>query len=793
MSRWDSLIQSAAQKYNVDPALIASIVKTESSGNPNAYNSEYGASGLGQQIPATAKALGIDPKDPAQSIEGVAKLLDENLRRYGNPEQAVLAYHGGTDQANWGPKTQDYLRKVSNNYGAPEVAKQNSAPDTDFEAAFGPRPGAQPAAAADEFEAAFGPRPEASMPVAAAPAQVAPATSAEPAQPPAGPIDLAWQGLQKLGETGISNVNAAGRGLSDVLDAPSEWLAAGAEKTGLTGLLGKAGINMPTADQQMQINAQSRADYEARNPDGGVQQLASRLTGNVAGVMAPIAGLEAGAVQAGRAISNSFGNPQALSGIGAFLRGQGGNLASRMSYGATQGAAAGALLSGGQPDTSLGESVGLGAVLGGAVPAAGAGIKSIANAARSVIDPFTSAGQTRIAQNTIDRIAGRGPTAADTTSYVEGSTPTLAQATQNPGAAGLERYVQNVDPIPLTAIKDANNLARMAHIEKIAGTPQTLADAVAARESAAIPKLQQSLAGAGPADTKPVITEIEKILASPSGQRDSVSSALAKVKSKIDLGDKGLQSDVNQLYGVRKSINDQLETVAGRDNSSAAQASKELIQVRDSIDSAIEKAAPGFSDYLKTYADLSKPINAQAFLQKAVLTEQTGSGPTLAKVNNLINQVNKMRKAPGANDAKSLSQDQIDGLYALKKDLVREAGSAKGLPINSATAQNLATDNMMRSMLPGPLGMLPLGPESIGGALGYVLGGPVGGGLGVGAGNAVRQAMASQNPAIQAKLIDLLTNPNTVIGAKNPGATNLLLQRLGAGGATSVSTQRGQQ
>ena len=31
------------------------------------------------------------------------------------------------------------------------------------------------------------------------------------------------------------------RGVSDVLDAPSEWLAAGAEKSGLTGLLARAG------------------------------------------------------------------------------------------------------------------------------------------------------------------------------------------------------------------------------------------------------------------------------------------------------------------------------------------------------------------------------------------------------------------------------------------------------------------------------------------------------------------------------------------------------------------------
>src|SRR6185295_1197790 len=426
MKQWDSLIQSAGQKYNVDPKLIAALVQTESGGDPGAYNAEFGATGLGQQIPATAKALGIDPKDPAQSIEGVAKLLNENLNRYGSPEQAVLAYHGGTDQANWGPKTQDYLRKVSANYGAPQVARASAVPDDEFEAAFGARPvpvGATPApVAVDEFEAAFGPRPTAAPVTAAAPATPAQA----PVQPPAEPGVLAAIGSvipdylkspEAYGAQSIRNINAMGRGISDVLDAPSEWLAAGAEKSGLTGLLGRAGINMPTAEQQTAINAQSRADYAARNLDGGLQEMAGRTLGNVLGVGGPLAAGEAALVKGGQALSSAVGAQPALQAAGNFLRGQGG-LASRVTHGVAQGGAAGALLSGGQPDTTFGESVGLGALLGGAVPVAATTIKGGINAGRSLIDPFTEAGQTRIAQNTLERMAGKGNTTPDLTTYV---------------------------------------------------------------------------------------------------------------------------------------------------------------------------------------------------------------------------------------------------------------------------------------------------------------------------------------------------------------------------------------
>ncbi|WP_242176572.1 transglycosylase SLT domain-containing protein [Pseudomonas sp. MONT-RG-20F-20-E-7-02] len=786
MSQWDALIQSAAQKYNVDPKLIASIVQTESSGNPKAYNAEYGASGLGQQIPATAKALGIDPKDPAQSIEGVAKLLDENLSRYGNPEQAILAYHGGTNQAAWGPKTQDYLRKVSSNYGAPQVAKPA---ENDFAAQDFSAPVAGASTAADNFAAQdfAAPAVQAQAPQVAQQVPAPGAAAAAPQPQSQGLGSMAMDGLAKLGEIGVNNVNAAGRGISDALDAPAEWLASGAEKSGLTGLLSKAGVNMPTYDQQVALNAQSRADYAARN-GGGIQQTAGRTLGNILGVGGPIAAGEAALVKGGTSLAKAAGNPAALEAVGGFLRGQGG-LASRSVYGAGQGAAAGALLSGGQPDTTLAESAGLGAVLGGAVPIAASAIKGGINAGRALIDPFTEAGQTRIAQNTLERLAGKGNTTPDLTAYVPGSTPTLAQATNNTRIAGMERAAMNKDPEALTALRDTNNAARMAHLESISGTPTTLADAIAAREAAALPMMQASLQNARPANTNPVIKQIDDILGSPAGQRDAVVNALGKVRSKLDLGANGAQSDVAQLYGVRKSINDQLETVAGRDNSASQQASRELIQVRDSLDKAMEKAAPGFAAYRQTYADMSKPINAQTFLQNAKLTDQTGQAPTLAKVNNLLDQIKKQRAAPGANDAKAISDQQLEGLKALQMDLRRQANSNKGMPPNSATVQNLAMANMMQSFLPGALGRIPLGPEAVGGGLGYALAGPVGSGVGAAAGNALRQSMAAQNSQIEARLIDLLTDPTTKLARSQSGATNGLLQRLMAPASVSGASQ----
>lgn len=859
MKQWESLIAQAGQKYNVDPQLISALVMTESSGNPKAYNSSTGATGLGQQIPATAKSLGIDPTDPAQSIEGAAKLLDENLRRYGNAEQAILAYHGGTDQSNWGPKTQDYLRKVSANYGGQPMAANTPPADQALNEAFAARfgfvPGqkqtaAQAAPDYEAFQSRFGFVPGESAP--APPAQAV--AQAQPSQtPPAqsggfsvGDIPgMAWQGLQNLGETGLGNVNAAGRGISDVLDAPAEWLAAGAEKSGLTGLLGRAGINMPTAAEQTAINAASRADYDARS-DGGIQQGASRLVGNLAGVIAPTLGAEAALVQGGRALSGALGNPQSLAAAGQFLTGQGG-IASRIGYNAMQGAAGGALLSGGQPDTSTAESAGLGALLGGAVPIAGSAARYLGGAAKSAAAPFTAAGREQIAAKTIQgeaakdplnmaqvavkpapsptgdaaadaiaqashrvsaedaiaRAAAGGRIATNFNEMIPGSKPTLAQATGNAGVAALERAAMSRSPNAFAERQLANYSARNAYMTEIKGTPETLSAAVAHREAEALPFLREALANARPANANPVMDEIATILNGRAGQRDEVVKALGKVKDKLNLGEgKGIQTNVEQLYGVRQSINDQLATVAGRDNSASQLASKELIQVREKLDDAIQEAAPGFKEFLGKYSELSRPVDAQKYLQNLDLTDQTSQRITLNKVKSAVSKIEKLRKAPGANEAKSISEEQLGMLKNLQSDLQREANSSRGMAIGSNTFQNFATNQLIDAMMPGKLGAVaPVTPGAVGGALGFALGGNVG--MGIGAiggqqlGGIAGRAMNAQGPEIEARLIDYLLNPRGADvlvprSASNTPALDALLRRSAPAAPASVATPSGQ-
>ena len=124
VSNYDDLFAQAEKRYNVDAALLKAVAYVESRGNANAV-SPQGAQGLMQLMPSTAKSLGVaNPFDPAQNINGAAKLLRENLdATKGDVTSALMMYHGGTDRSQWGSKTQAYPDLVSQAKAILDVAK----------------------------------------------------------------------------------------------------------------------------------------------------------------------------------------------------------------------------------------------------------------------------------------------------------------------------------------------------------------------------------------------------------------------------------------------------------------------------------------------------------------------------------------------------------------------------------------------------------------------------------------------------------------------------------------------
>lgn len=118
-SAYDPLIEQAAARYGLDPAILHGLIQQESDFNPSAQSSA-GAAGLTQLMPGTASSLGVaNPLDPTESIEGGARYLSQLMSQFGgNTTDALAAYNAGPGAVSqYGgvppyPETQSYVTKV---------------------------------------------------------------------------------------------------------------------------------------------------------------------------------------------------------------------------------------------------------------------------------------------------------------------------------------------------------------------------------------------------------------------------------------------------------------------------------------------------------------------------------------------------------------------------------------------------------------------------------------------------------------------------------------------------------
>jgi hypothetical protein len=117
------IIHAKAQKYDVDPVLVAAVVETESSFRSNA-RSQVGAKGLMQLMPRTGRWMGArNLYNAEQNVDAGAKYLKYlNARFDGNLTKTIAAYNAGEGNVrryNGVPpfrETRSYVKRVMSRY-----------------------------------------------------------------------------------------------------------------------------------------------------------------------------------------------------------------------------------------------------------------------------------------------------------------------------------------------------------------------------------------------------------------------------------------------------------------------------------------------------------------------------------------------------------------------------------------------------------------------------------------------------------------------------------------------------
>lgn len=141
------LIRQAAERHDLNPALLAAVAGAESSYDPGAVSIK-GARGLMQLMPATAERFGLDSArihDPSANLDAGARYLRWLADRFDGHLPSVLAsYNAGEGSVvRYGGvppyrETRNYLRRIYTALGLPETEALETASTSSSPAATAP-------------------------------------------------------------------------------------------------------------------------------------------------------------------------------------------------------------------------------------------------------------------------------------------------------------------------------------------------------------------------------------------------------------------------------------------------------------------------------------------------------------------------------------------------------------------------------------------------------------------------------------------------------------------------------
>lgn len=744
LNDYDPIFQAAGQEWNVDPSLLKAMAAQESSGRPGAV-SKKGATGVMQVMPGTGQDMGMtDPTDPAQSIFAGAKYMSQLLDKYQDPAKALAAYNAGPGRVDDALSGKSPLPQETTAY-VPKVAA--------YYRQFS-QPGAPPAApaSATESPADFLAR-TAGAPKQEDPAAFLARTGGKgveappPPQPSIDPITgfpLDGKGVPVPGAPTV--LAGADQGTLSPGSAPAASRIGSAALEGAAAGFGSSPLGMSAQTEDALTKAGVFSGPNEYNPLKAINHAVIAPAAAVGDLILRGGNALVGAYQRGIAqTGEEIGQPQLGRDLAAlpeaFPTGDfsGGTV---MPHGAAttpagptvprfvqeyygEGTAANPLAAAPHPaipafippENSFlpprpveapafvppGTDNPLMAARDAIPTPSTTPIPQSVGAAASRDTSHPSVIEMTPAQEQAYRATAEGqkllepqqPGIADRTGYVPGVSPNAAEIEQNVNTA-RELKALNVTAPGVSeeakSIAALNNDARQIYHQKTIGSPVDIMNAVDARKAQLDQDYPAAFQGAKAADVSPVVDAIQSTLDDARGKQNTQLNKYIQPLMDRLVNEDGTPkiTDPEELYGFREDLNRMRSKASQAGDPNLSHVSGELGDIIDATDGAIEKAAPGYRQYMDNYANASRKIDEMQVLQDhEPKLYDAQNRMTYNKVQTMMRQIVDARSGSGINPYKSISDDTMGRLWNLRDDLRRSASAQElARTAGSDTVQN---------------------------------------------------------------------------------------------------------
>lgn len=340
-------------------------------------------------------------------------------------------------------------------------------------------------------------------------------------------------------------------------------------------------------------------------------------------------------------------------------------------------------------------------ILGSQAPALG---ESVTRTLSDLVAPLTSSGQQR-AVGTLFNQQARDPAKAlenlqASAPIVPNSYPTSGAASQDVGLLGIEKYARGANAPAFGERLSEQNLARQNELGSIAGTPNDLNAAIAARGNTTNP-----LYAAAATQSAPIDNEMIALM-----QRPAMQAAIAKAKELAENSGRTfgmsapggpLSLTGQDLQGVRMALDD-MHSTAFTQGIGSHQA-RAIQGTTDALKDWMQRNVPAQRQADAAYQNLSTPINRmqtlQDFQQKANLTAaDAGTGQYFLSPSGFNRGLAAIKDDPFS----GVTPGDTTRLSAILKDL--ESSQAVNGPLLKAPGSDTFQNLSLRQNLGGLAG-----------------------------------------------------------------------------------------